>query len=40
MLWSTSIWQIIGPKYRDDPVLQAAYAYEQARSWNDAWPNI
>jgi len=22
--------QIIGPKYRDDPVLSAAYAFEQA----------
>jgi aspartyl-tRNA(Asn)/glutamyl-tRNA(Gln) amidotransferase subunit A len=32
--------QIIGPRYRDDLVLQAAYAYEQARPWNDAWPKL
>ena len=32
--------QIIGPKYRDDLVLQAAYAYEQARPWNDEWPDL
>jgi Asp-tRNA(Asn)/Glu-tRNA(Gln) amidotransferase A subunit family amidase len=32
--------QIIGPRYRDDLVLQAAYAYEQARPWNDHWPDI
>jgi aspartyl-tRNA(Asn)/glutamyl-tRNA(Gln) amidotransferase subunit A len=32
--------QIIGPKYRDDLVLQAAYAYEQLRPWNDKWPSL
>jgi aspartyl-tRNA(Asn)/glutamyl-tRNA(Gln) amidotransferase subunit A len=32
--------QIIGPRHRDDLVLQAAHAYEQARPWNDHWPNI
>lgn len=32
--------QIIGPRYRDDLVLQAAYAYEQIRPWNDAWPSL
>lgn len=30
--------QIIGPRHRDDLVLQAAYAYEQIRPWNDRWP--
>ena len=32
--------QIIGPRYRDDLVLQAAYAYEQMRPWNDEWPSL
>jgi aspartyl-tRNA(Asn)/glutamyl-tRNA(Gln) amidotransferase subunit A len=32
--------QIIGPRHRDDLVLQAAYAYEQAYPWNDYWPDI
>lgn len=32
--------QIIGPKYRDELVLQAAYAYEQKRPWNDEWPAL
>jgi len=32
--------QIIGPRHRDERVLQAAYAYEQIRPWNDAWPEI
>jgi Asp-tRNA(Asn)/Glu-tRNA(Gln) amidotransferase A subunit family amidase len=32
--------QIIGPRHRDDLVLQAAYAYEKARPWNDCWPNV
>jgi len=32
--------QIIGPRYRDDLVLQAAYAYEQMRLWNDEWPSL
>lgn len=30
--------QIVGPRHRDDRVLQAAYAYEQAFPWNDDWP--
>jgi aspartyl-tRNA(Asn)/glutamyl-tRNA(Gln) amidotransferase subunit A len=30
--------QIVGPRHRDDLVLQASYAYEQARPWNDRWP--
>ncbi|MDH3213626.1 MAG: amidase [Myxococcales bacterium] len=30
--------QIVGPRYRDDLVLQAAFAFEQARPWRDAWP--
>ncbi|HYA34715.1 MAG TPA: amidase [Candidatus Binataceae bacterium] len=32
--------QIIAERHRDDLVLQAAYAYEQARPWNDKWPKI
>jgi Asp-tRNA(Asn)/Glu-tRNA(Gln) amidotransferase A subunit family amidase len=32
--------QIIGARHRDDLVLQAAHAYEQARPWNDHWPDI
>jgi aspartyl-tRNA(Asn)/glutamyl-tRNA(Gln) amidotransferase subunit A len=32
--------QIIAERHRDDLVLQASYAYEQARPWNDAWPRI
>jgi len=31
--------QLIGPRYRDDLVLQAAYAYEQACPWNE-WPDV
>jgi len=30
--------QIVGPRHRDDLVLQAAYAYEQKCPWNDQWP--
>jgi|FLYL01.1.fsa_nt_gi aspartyl-tRNA(Asn)/glutamyl-tRNA(Gln) amidotransferase subunit A len=30
--------QIVAPRHRDDLVLQASYAYEQARPWNDRWP--
>jgi aspartyl-tRNA(Asn)/glutamyl-tRNA(Gln) amidotransferase subunit A len=30
--------QIVGPRHRDDLVLQAAYAYEQECPWNDQWP--
>jgi aspartyl-tRNA(Asn)/glutamyl-tRNA(Gln) amidotransferase subunit A len=32
--------QIIGPRHRDDRVLQMAYLYEQIRPWNDRWPQI
>ena len=32
--------QIIGPRQRDDLVLQASYAYERMRPWDDHWPNI
>jgi Asp-tRNA(Asn)/Glu-tRNA(Gln) amidotransferase A subunit family amidase len=32
--------QIVGPPRRDDLVLQAAFAYEQARPWNDRWPTL
>ena len=32
--------QIIGPRHRDDLVLQASHAYEQMRPWNDHWPRI
>lgn len=30
--------QIVGPRQREDLVLQAAWAYEQVRPWNDNWP--
>ena len=30
--------QIVGPRHRDDLVLQAAWAFEQARPWRDDWP--
>ncbi len=30
--------QIVGPRHREDLVLQACYAYEQERPWNDKWP--
>jgi aspartyl-tRNA(Asn)/glutamyl-tRNA(Gln) amidotransferase subunit A len=30
--------QIVGPPHRDDLVLQASYAFEQARPWNHHWP--
>ncbi len=30
--------QIVGGRHRDDLVLQAAYAFEQARPWNHHWP--
>jgi len=32
--------QIIGPRHRDDLVLQMAHAYEQVRPWNDRWPEV
>ncbi|KKL69010.1 hypothetical protein LCGC14_2119210, partial [marine sediment metagenome] len=30
--------QIVGPYHREELVLQASYAYEQERPWNDVWP--
>ena len=32
--------QIIGPRHRDDLVLQAARAYERVRPWHAEWPAI
>jgi aspartyl-tRNA(Asn)/glutamyl-tRNA(Gln) amidotransferase subunit A len=32
--------QIIGPRHRDDLVLQVSYAYEQMRPWNDRRPSL
>jgi aspartyl-tRNA(Asn)/glutamyl-tRNA(Gln) amidotransferase subunit A len=32
--------QIVGPRHRDDLVLQAAFAFEQARPWRDHWPRV
>ena len=32
--------QIVGPRHRDDLVLQAAWAFEQARPWAHDWPEI
>jgi aspartyl-tRNA(Asn)/glutamyl-tRNA(Gln) amidotransferase subunit A len=32
--------QIVAPRHRDDRVLQAAWAFEQARPWAEDWPEI
>lgn len=32
--------QIVAERYREDLVLQASHAYEQARPWNHRWPNV
>jgi len=32
--------QIIGPRHRDDLVLQTAFAYGQAHPWDDDWPQL
>jgi aspartyl-tRNA(Asn)/glutamyl-tRNA(Gln) amidotransferase subunit A len=32
--------QIVGPRHRDDLVLQASRAFEKARPWGDVWPRI
>jgi aspartyl-tRNA(Asn)/glutamyl-tRNA(Gln) amidotransferase subunit A len=32
--------QIVGPRHRDDLVLQAARAFEQARPWAQRWPEV
>jgi len=32
--------QIVGPRHSDDLVLQAAFAFEQARPWRNDWPRL
>jgi len=32
--------QIVGPRHRDDLVLRAARAFEQARPWGEVWPEF
>jgi aspartyl-tRNA(Asn)/glutamyl-tRNA(Gln) amidotransferase subunit A len=32
--------QIVAERWREDLVLQASYAYEQARPWNNKWPEL
>ncbi|MCH2169789.1 amidase [Myxococcota bacterium] len=32
--------QIVGPRHRDDLVLQASHTFEQMRPWNDDWPRL
>jgi aspartyl-tRNA(Asn)/glutamyl-tRNA(Gln) amidotransferase subunit A len=32
--------QIVGPRHRDDRVLQAAWAFEQVRPYRDSWPQL
>lgn len=32
--------QIVAPRHRDDRVLQAAWAFEQARPWIEEWPEL
>ena len=32
--------QIVAERHREDLVLQASHAYEQARPWNDKWPQV
>jgi aspartyl-tRNA(Asn)/glutamyl-tRNA(Gln) amidotransferase subunit A len=32
--------QIVAERHRDDLVLQAAYAYERVRPWNQNWPEL
>jgi aspartyl-tRNA(Asn)/glutamyl-tRNA(Gln) amidotransferase subunit A len=32
--------QIVGPRHRDDLVLQAAFAFEQARPFAHVWPTL
>ena len=29
--------QVVGPRHREELVLQTSYAYERARPWNDHW---
>jgi aspartyl-tRNA(Asn)/glutamyl-tRNA(Gln) amidotransferase subunit A len=32
--------QIVAERHRDDLVMQAAYAFERARPWNERWPAL
>jgi aspartyl-tRNA(Asn)/glutamyl-tRNA(Gln) amidotransferase subunit A len=32
--------QIVGPRHREDLVLQAARAFEKMKPWNDHWPEL
>jgi Asp-tRNA(Asn)/Glu-tRNA(Gln) amidotransferase A subunit family amidase len=32
--------QIVGPRHRDDLVLQVARAFERARPWHPDWPSV
>ena len=32
--------QIVAPRHRDDLVLQASWAFEQARPWSAEWPTV
>ena len=32
--------QIVGPRHREDLVLQAAYAFEKIKPWNDRQPDV
>jgi len=32
--------QIVGPRHRDDLVLQAARAFERERPWHTQWPEF
>jgi aspartyl-tRNA(Asn)/glutamyl-tRNA(Gln) amidotransferase subunit A len=32
--------QIVGPRHREDLVMQAACAFEKMKPWNDRWPDV
>jgi aspartyl-tRNA(Asn)/glutamyl-tRNA(Gln) amidotransferase subunit A len=32
--------QIVAPRHRDDLALQACFAFEQIRPWQDSWPQV
>jgi aspartyl-tRNA(Asn)/glutamyl-tRNA(Gln) amidotransferase subunit A len=32
--------QIVGPRHREDLVVQAAGAFEKVKPWNDRWPDV
>ena len=34
----SEIMQLVGPRHRDDLVLQAARAFERERPWHPDWP--